>query len=357
MGALASAVPSGIGSRRSGLWHLPHEGPGVAGAFGSAARRMRMRICLMIEGQEDVTWEQWLALAEACERHGLDGLFRSDHYLSVMGRHERGSLDAWATLAGLAARTSRIRLGTLVSPATFRHPSVLAKMVVTVDHISGGRAELGLGAGWLQDEHTAYGFDLPPIDQRMLALAEQLEVINREWSERDVDFEGKLYRLEHLDALPKPVQRPRPNLIIGGNAGPRSARLAARWADEYNTLMAGPDESRARRQRLAAAWAEAGRDPDTLRLSLMTGCVVGRDRAELLERLARLMERTGRSGRPEDLADSPGHRILGTTEQVVEQLRALEAAGVQRVMLQHLVHDDLDMVALIGQELVPALAD
>jgi F420-dependent oxidoreductase-like protein len=317
-----------------------------------------MRICLMIEGQEDVTWEQWLALAAACEEHGLEGLFRSDHYLSVMGRRERGSLDAWATLAGLAARTSRIRLGTMVSPVTFRHPSVLAKMVVTVDHISAGRVELGLGAGWHQDEHTAYGFDLPPIDQRMSLLAEQLEIVNREWSERDVDFDGKLYRLEHLDALPKPLQRPRPNLIIGGSVGARSAALAARWADEYNTtLVSSVDDCRQRRRRLDAAWAEAGRDPDTVRFSLMIGCLVGRDRAELLERAARMLERTGRTGSPEEFVDNaPGYRILGTTEQVIQQLRELEAAGVQRVMLQHLVHDDLDMVALIGEALVPALA-
>jgi F420-dependent oxidoreductase-like protein len=317
-----------------------------------------MRICLMIEGQEDVTWEQWLALADACERHGLEGLFRSDHYLSVMGRRERGSLDAWATLAGLAARTSRIRLGTLVSPVTFRHPSVLAKMVVTVDHISGGRVELGLGAGWHQDEHSAYGFDLPPIGQRLSLLAEQLEVVNRQWSEHDVDFDGERYRLEGLDALPKPLQRPRPTLIVGGGAGPRGAALAARWADEYNTtLVSSLDECRQRRRRLETAWAAAGRDPDTVRFSLMTGCVVGRDRADLLERVARMMERTGRSGRPEEfLASAPGYRILGTTEQAVERLQRLQAAGVQRVMLQHLVHDDLDMVALIGEALVPALA-
>src|SRR6266542_3761840 len=193
-----------------------------------------MRICLMIEGQEDVTWEQWLALAGACEEHGLEGLFRSDHYMSVMGRRGRGSLDAWATLAGLAARTSRIRLGTMVSPVTFRHPSVLAKMVVTVDHISGGRAEL------------------------------------------DVDFDGKLYRLEGLDAMPKPLQQPRPNLIVGGAVGPRSAALAARWADEYNTtFVSSLDDCRQRRRRLDAAWAEAGRDPDTACFSLMIGCVVG----------------------------------------------------------------------------------
>jgi Luciferase-like monooxygenase len=125
-----------------------------------------MRVCLMVEGQEDVSWEQWLGLAAACEEHGLEGLFRSDHYQSVMGRHERGSLDAWATLAALAARTSRVRLGTLVSPATFRHPSVLAKNVVTVDHVSGGRVELGLGAGWHTDEHRAYGFEMPPTATR-----------------------------------------------------------------------------------------------------------------------------------------------------------------------------------------------
>ncbi len=317
-----------------------------------------MRICLMIEGQEDVTWDQWLALAGACEQHGLEGLFRSDHYLSVMGRRERGSLDAWATLAGLAARTSRIRLGTMVSPATFRHPSVLAKMVVTVDHISGGRVELGLGAGWHQDEHTAYGFDLPPIEQRMALLAEQLEVINLQWSQQAVDFQGKHYRLEGLDALPKPLQRPRPNLIVGGAAGPRGVALAARWADEYNTTFAGTvEECRRRRQRLEAAWAAAGRDPDTLCFSLMIGCVIGRDRGELLERAGRMLESTGRGGSPEELiASSAGSRIVGTTEQAVEQLRAFEAAGVQRVMLQHLVHDDLDMVALIGEALVPALA-
>ncbi len=316
-----------------------------------------MRIGLMIEGQEDVTWEQWLALAGACEAHRIEALFRSDHYLSVAGRRERGSLDAWATLAGLAARTSTVRLGTLVSPATFRHPSVLAKTVVTVDHISGGRVEVGLGAGWLDQEHAAYGFDMPPAKERMARLAEQLEIVNGEWANGPFDFQGSYYRVKDLDALPKPVQRPRPNLIVGGDAGPRSAALAARWADEYNTTLATLEECRRRRQRLASAWDAAGRDADALRFSLMTGCVVGRDRAELLERLGRLLDRTGRGGTPEALMDSPPeHWILGTVDQVVERLRGYEAAGVQRVMLQHLVHDDLDMVALIGDVLVPALA-
>ncbi|HZD72974.1 MAG TPA: TIGR03560 family F420-dependent LLM class oxidoreductase [Actinomycetota bacterium] len=316
-----------------------------------------MRICLMIEGQEDVTWEQWLALADACESHRIEALFRSDHYLSVSGRRERGSLDAWATLAGLASRTSTLRLGTLVSPAPFRHPSVLAKMVTTVDHISGGRVELGLGAGWHDLEHTAYGFSLPPLGERMARLAEQLEIVNREWSDGPFDFHGTYFQLENLDALPKPVQRPRPNLIVGGGAGARSAALAARWADEYNTLLAPPEECARRRQRVASAWDEAGRDPDTLRFSLMTGCVVGSDRAELRERVGRLLDRTGRGGTPQAMIESPpAHMLLGTVEQVAERLRAYEAAGVQRVMLQHLVHDDLEMVGLIGDSLVPALA-
>jgi F420-dependent oxidoreductase-like protein len=316
-----------------------------------------MRLCLMIEGQEDVTWEQWLALAEACEGHGLEALFRSDHYLSVMGRPERGSLDAWATLAGLAARTSRIHLGTLVSPVTFRHPSVLAKMVATVDHISGGRVELGMGAGWHQDEHTAYGFDLPVGAERMDRLAEQLEIVSREWSEETFDFDGRYFQVRGLDALPKPVRRPRPNLILGGAAGPRAAMLAARWVDEYNTTFASLEDVRERRQRLSGACEAVGRDPASLTFSMMTSCIVGRDRAEVLERVGRLLDRTGQGGSAEEtLADPPTRWIVGTVDQVVERLEAYQEAGLDRIMLQHLVHDDLDMVALIGDELVARVA-
>jgi alkanesulfonate monooxygenase SsuD/methylene tetrahydromethanopterin reductase-like flavin-dependent oxidoreductase (luciferase family) len=190
-------------------------------------------LCLMIEGQEGVEWSQWVALAQACERHGLPALFRSDHYLNLDGRHpERGSLDAWGTLCALATATESLRLGTLVSPATFRHPSNLAKLVTTADHISGGRVELGLGAGWHEREHEAYGFEFPPTRARMDILAEQLEVVLGSWGDSETSFEGEHYRLAGLDAQPKPVQRPHPPLIMGGNAGPRSAGLAVRFADE-----------------------------------------------------------------------------------------------------------------------------
>src|SRR5947209_11185034 len=216
-----------------------------------------MRVSLMIEGQEDVGWDDWVALAAACEESGLEGLFRSDHYLSVMGQTGRGSLDAWATISALAAVTRRIRLGTLVSPATFRHPSVLAKMAVTADHISGGRIELGLGAGWLEEEHRANGFEFPPTEVRMELLAEQLEIVHRSWTEEGFSFQGRYYTLTDCNALPKPVQRPHLPLIMGGQAGPKSVALAARWADEYNTLFSTPDVCRKRRRTLERAFEKA----------------------------------------------------------------------------------------------------
>lgn len=309
-----------------------------------------MRVNLMVEGQEDVTWDQWRALARACADAGLEGLFRSDHYLSVMGRSERGSLDAWATLAALGAATERIRLGALVSPVTFRHPSVLAKMVVTVDHVSGGRAELGIGAGWLRAEHDAYGFPFPPIETRLEVLEEQIEIVHRSWADGPFDFSGRHYRVEGLDALPKPVHRPHPNLIVGGSGGPRSLALAARWADEYNTVLTSPERCRHRRAAAARAWEEAGRDPGTLVFSLMTGCVVGGDPGDLRRRARAVMERTGATGPVDEwLGRHRGDWVVGTVDEVADRLVELEEAGVQRVMLQHLAHDDVEMVSLLGE--------
>jgi F420-dependent oxidoreductase-like protein len=301
----------------------------------------------MIEGQEDVTWDQWRALADACEEHGVGALFRSDHYLSVEGRAERGSLDAWATLAALAAVTTTIELGTLVSPATFRHPSELAKAVATVDHVSGGRVTLGLGAGWNEREHAAYGFPFPPTGERMDILEEQLEIVTRAWADEPFSFEGRHYRIDDLDALPKPLQRPRPHLIMGGLARPRGLALAVRFADEYNLVY-----------RTAAECEEVrGRLDDRLTLSLMTGVLVGEDRAELLERAGRLADWRGHDGDAESFLDAlPNAWIVGTLDEAAEQLRALEAAGVERVMLQHLSHWDVGPVEQIGRVLAPAVA-
>ncbi|HSJ17361.1 MAG TPA: LLM class flavin-dependent oxidoreductase, partial [Solirubrobacterales bacterium] len=245
---------------------------------------------ILIEGQEDVSWPDWLALAQACERSGISTLFRSDHYLSVVGRRERGSLDAWATISALAATTSALRLGTLVSPVTFRHPSVLAKSAVTADHVSGGgRIEVGIGAGWLEDEHARYGFPFPATRERLELLEEQIEIVRRQWNETELEFRGDHYTLEELDALPKPL-RP-PNLLVGGRARPRSLALAVRWADEYNLVMMGAEEAGERRADIEHACEQAGRDP--LTVSLMTGSVVGADEADLADRARRLAELRG----------------------------------------------------------------
>jgi F420-dependent oxidoreductase-like protein len=309
----------------------------------------------MIEGQEGVSWEQWVALGRACEESGLEGLFRSDHYAGLMGEETRDSLDAWTQIAALGALTQRIRLGTLVSPVTFRHPSLLAKAVTTADHVSGGRVELGIGAGWNVREHAAYGFPFPELTERLDRLEEQLELIVRQWTEERVDFDGRHYRLDGLHALPKPLQRPRPPVIVGGAGKPRTARLAARFADEYNTPFPGLEQVRERRANVDRACAEAGREP--LVFSVMTGCVVGSDRAELLHRVGRAMARLRADGDPENFVGERGDvMVLGTVDEVVARLRGLEEAGVDRVFLQHLAHDDVEMVRLLGAEVAPAVA-
>ena len=310
----------------------------------------------MIEGQEGVSWEDWLALAKACEAHGVPALFRSDHYLNLGDNPERGSLDAWATISALAAVTTKLRLGTLVSPATFRHPSELAKVVATADHVSGGRVELGLGAGWHEREHRAYGFPFPPVRERMDRLAEQLEIVHGSWTEPSFSFSGRFYELEALDAQPRPCQAPHPPLIMGGGARPRGAALAARGADEYNTPFASLEAVRSRKAAVDAACAEAGREP--IPFSLMTGFLTGLDREELREKAAALAFAMGEPDRDVDawLASPPDEWIVGTLDEVVVRLEALRDAGVARVMLQHLLHTDLETVELVGRKLAPAVA-
>ncbi len=307
----------------------------------------------MIEGQEDVGWEDWLALAAACEEHGVETMFRSDHYLSVDDRRERGSLDAWGTIAALGAVTEKLRLGTMVSPATFRHPAVLAKAAVTADHVSDGRVEVGIGAGWWEVEHDLYGFDLPPMGPRLDALEEQMQIVKGHWGEGPFSFEGEHYRAHELDALPKPVQQPLP-LILGGRGGPRSLRLAARYADEYNLVMATAEEVAEARRGLDEACEAEGRDPTSLPLSMMTRWLVGADRDELRDRASRLARWKGQGDDGEALiAGLEESAILGTVGEAIEQLRELEAAGLTRIMGQHLLHRDLDAVALMGREVAP----
>jgi F420-dependent oxidoreductase-like protein len=318
-----------------------------------------MDVCLMIEGQEGVTWDEWVGLARACEAHGFEGLFRSDHYLSFTHPRERGALDAWATVNALAAVTERIRLGTMVSPVTFRHPAELAKTAVTADHVSNGRVELGMGAGWFEREHEAFGFPFPSTRERVDLLEEQVEIVHRLWGSDGpvVDFEGRHYRLEACPALPAPVQEPHLPLIIGGDAGPRSAALAARWADEYDVVYVDPAGAAEAVRRVSEACEAIGRDPATVRRSMLIKAIVGADEAEVRERAAALMAWEGEGGDADAfLEDLRANHLAGTPEQVLERLAVFTAAGIQRVLMHQLVHTDLGSVETIGREIVPEAA-
>jgi F420-dependent oxidoreductase-like protein len=310
----------------------------------------------MIEGQEGVTWDDWVRLAGLAELHGFEGLFRSDHYTAII-RPRADAHDAWATLAALAAVTHRIRLGTLVSPATFRHPSVLARMAVTVDHVSGGRVEVGMGAGWYEREHLEHGFPFLDAKARFELFAEQVEVVVRSWTEEEYDHAGPAYRLDSQTALPKPVQQPHPPLILGGTVRPRFAALAARYATEVNTLGAPLEELRERKARLDRACEEAGRDPATLGYSVMTACFLGSDRAEAVERVRRFLAVRDDDADPAALLEERSDRWLaGSVDEVVARIEELREIGITRVFLQHLNHDDDEMVVLAGERLLPTVA-
>ncbi len=314
-----------------------------------------VRFCLMIEGQEGVTWGDWLALAETAERLGFEALFRSDHYFSARGANGRGSTDAWVLLAALAARTDRIRLGTLVSPVTFRLPSVLAKSVATVDEISGGRVEIGMGAGWWTEEHTQFGFPFPPTRERFEMLEEQLEIVHRLLTEERFSFDGRHYTLADAEFLPKPVQRPRPPIVLGGKTvGPWMQRLIGAWADEFNTVGGAPDEVRERFGRARDGVAAAGRASETLVTSLMTWFFVAPTEDDYLAKLERARSLDPTAG-PFDAyrADIEADCIVGTPERAAERLSEYAAAGVQRVMLNHALYDDLEMLELLATQVLP----
>jgi F420-dependent oxidoreductase-like protein len=305
-----------------------------------------MRLALMIEGQEGVTWPDWCALADACEEHGVETLFRSDHYISQGDETRNVAHDAWTTIAALAASTTTLRFGTLVSPATFRAPGLLANAAATADHVSSGRIELGLGAGWMEREHRAYGFPFPETKTRVEMLAEQVEIVHRLWTEERVDFRGHHYTLEDAPAQPKPVQQPRPPLLVGGSGGRGTVEPALRFADEYNTPFVSPEEAAQVRAKVPG-----------LRFSVMTGFLVGETQAEMRERAGELYGRRPREQSFDQWLGAYSERcVVGPVDEIVARLREYERAGCDRVMLQHLLHTDLEPVRLIGRELAPALA-
>ncbi len=317
-----------------------------------------MECALMVEGQEGVSWKDWVALANTCEAVCISGLYRSDHYVSFTHPDQRGGLDAWSSLSALAAVTTSLRLGTLVSPVGFRPAGTLAKLVASVDEISDGRVELGLGAGWFEPEFRAFGLPFPSLRERYVALEETLAVLHSllDRAGGATSFAGSYATVADCRLLPPVVQDPRPRLILGGDAGPKSASLAARWADEYNVLEVSPELVAVRRRALAEACRRNQRDSETLGLSMLINVVVGRDRGEVRDRVGRVIERTADPRTVEQVLAARGEDVLtGTPDDVLERLQAFAAQGIRRVMFQHLDHTDLDMVRLIGERIAPEM--
>jgi F420-dependent oxidoreductase-like protein len=314
-----------------------------------------MRFALMLEPQQGLTYLEQLELARLAESLGFEALFRSDHYRSFPGPADQPTTDAWAVLAGIARETERIRLGTLVSPVTFRHPGSFAKVVTTVDEMSGGRVEVGVGAGWNDPEHSQLGLPFPEITKRADLMEDELQILHGLWEEPDGwSFAGKQVSIVDAGFHPKPVQRPRPPIIVGGEGSPRSLRLAARYADEYNISSSGPDRCAETFGRLDAECKRIGRDPATLRRSVMAGLLMGADDAEVARRVHAQLAMVGDVGTDAKawLAERRPRWIAGTPDEARAMVRAFAAAGVQRIMLQDLLPRDHGMIELAARELI-----
>ncbi len=312
-----------------------------------------MRYALMTEPQQGLSYDEILALARTAEESGIESYFRSDHYASFPGMGGLPTTDAWATLAGLARETERIGLGSLVSPVTFRLPGNLAKVVQTVDEMSGGRVELGLGAGWNDDEHAQLGIPFPPIGERYDMLEEQLAILHGLWTEPDGwSYDGEHWTVRGSRRHGEVARggRRHPHLILGGKGGRRMSSLVARYADEFNLNSASPDDVPGAYGRVRAACKEIGRDPDEVVYSAMTGVLIAETEADLRDRVNALLDVLGQRGGDGDawLAERRGRWVMGTPDEARERVRALEELGVQRVMLQDFLPRDLDHVRLMG---------
>jgi F420-dependent oxidoreductase-like protein len=309
-----------------------------------------MDLRIFIEPQQGASYDQQLRVARTAEDAGFGAFFRSDHYL-VMGPADGlpGPTDSWVTLAGIARETSRIRLGTLMTAATFRHPGPLAISVAQVDAMSGGRVEFGIGAGWYEREHTAYGIPFPPTAERFDRLSEQLAIITGLWegpSGSTFTYHGKYYQVVDSPGLPKPAQRPRPPVLVGGVGRTRTPALAAQFADEFNLAFQPLDASRDLFGRVCAACERAGRDPATLVLSSALVLCCGRDEAEVARRAAAIRR---------EPAELRANGLAGTPAEVVDRIGRYAEVGATRIYLQTLDLDDLDHLELVAAEVMRQL--
>jgi alkanesulfonate monooxygenase SsuD/methylene tetrahydromethanopterin reductase-like flavin-dependent oxidoreductase (luciferase family) len=326
-----------------------------------------MRYVLMTEPQQGMSYADQLAAAKRAEANGFDGYFRADHFASFPGPAGQPTTDAWTIVAGLARETQRIGLGVLVSPVTFRHPGVFAKVVTTVDEMSGGRIEVGVGAGWNDLEHEQLGLAFPAIKQRADLMEDQLAILHGLWGEPDgwsyegitgIRLDGALFRPRPVDVAGRPrtpIGSARPRIIIGGQGSPRSFRLAARYADEFNLSSSSPDKATEVNRDLDEACRAIGREPATLARSTMAGVLVGRDQDEVEARERALFEMFG----PDEFADAEAwlderrnRWVYGMPDQARAQLERFAAAGLERIMLQDFLPWDLDMIDVMGEELV-----
>jgi F420-dependent oxidoreductase-like protein len=307
-----------------------------------------MRLRIFTEPQQGASYGTLRRVAKAAEDLGFDAFFRSDHYLRMGdGSGEPGPTDAWATLAALAVETSTIRLGTLVTAATFRLPGPLAITVAQVDEMSGGRVEFGLGTGWYDGEHRAYGIPFPPLKERFDRFEEQLAIITGLWSTpvgQTFSYDGAYYSLTNSPALPKPVQRPKVPVIIGGAGARRTPALAARYADEFNAAFRPAADAAAAFERVRGACAADGRDPASIIFSTAQVVCCGKDEAELARRAAAI-------GR--DLSDLRSNGLAGSPSEIVDKLGAFGDAGATTAYLQILDLADLDQLDLLASEVLP----
>ncbi len=320
-----------------------------------------MRIGIMVEGQEDVTWERWFRVMVLAEELGFDSLWRSDHLFSVLGVVERETLALWPSLTAVALRTSRITFGQLVSPVSFRHPVELAQQAVALDHLSSGRYVLGVGAGWYEREHQAFGFPLLSVRQRMDRLAEALEVIRLLWTGEVVSYQGTYYQLEQAQLRPRPLRAAGVPIVIGGRGERRTLLLAAKYAVEWNVTNVGLEEHARKITLLREHCRAIGRNPETIICSWMVAHLIGRDNSELEERAVRLRQwfpTWSRLSPAEVIAEARRrHWLVGTPGEIIEQIRVRAAIGVQRIMLQTFDLDDVDALRLVASEVIPAFAE
>jgi F420-dependent oxidoreductase-like protein len=316
-----------------------------------------VRFALMIEAQQGLSYAEQLAVARRAEAAGFEAMFRSDHYESFPGGSDAPTTDAWAVVAGLARETERIGLGVLVSPVGFRAPGNLAKVAITADEMSGGRIEVGVGAGWHDGEHRRHGFPFPEIGERAERLEETLEILHGLWEGPDGwSFLGRHYAVEDARFRPRPGSYPgregRPRILVGGSGTPRSYRIAARWADEFNLSSASPQAAARKYAALADALRAAGRDPSTLTRSAMAGTLIGRDRDEVRRREADLLAAFGETGDGEAWFEPRRARwIHGTPDEARASVDRYAEAGAERIMLQVFLPRDLELIDLIAEAL------